>query len=52
MVTQNVDGLHKRAGSNNIIELHGNLFKTRCTKCSQISDNTDSPITPAFKNRG
>ncbi|CAH1391611.1 unnamed protein product [Nezara viridula] len=52
VVTQNVDGLHRRAGSNNVIELHGNLFKTRCTKCSQISDNTDSPITPAFKNRG
>nr|XP_014280778.1 NAD-dependent protein deacylase-like isoform X1 [Halyomorpha halys] len=52
VVTQNVDGLHKRAGSTNVIELHGNLFKTRCTKCSQITDNTDSPITPAFKNRG
>lgn len=52
VVTQNVDGLHKRAGTSNVIELHGNLFKTRCTKCCQISDNTDSPITPAFKNRG
>jgi len=31
VVTQNVDGLHQRAGSKDIIELHGNLFRTRCT---------------------
>ena len=29
VVTQNVDGLHERAGSKNIIELHGNIFRTR-----------------------
>ena len=32
VVTQNVDGLHHRAGSRNIIELHGNLFRTRCVR--------------------
>jgi NAD-dependent deacetylase len=31
IVTQNVDGLHARGGSTNIIELHGNLFRVRCT---------------------
>lgn len=31
VVTQNVDGLHARAGSERIIELHGNIFRTRCT---------------------
>lgn len=30
LITQNVDGLHQRAGSRNIIELHGNIFRTRC----------------------
>ncbi len=30
LVTQNVDGLHQRAGSNNVIEFHGNLFEDRC----------------------
>ena len=44
VVTQNVDGLHARAGSRNIIELHGNMFKTRCTKCNEVLVNTDSPI--------
>lgn len=31
VVTQNVDGLHERAGSRDLIELHGNIFRTRCT---------------------
>lgn len=35
LVTQNVDGLHLRAGSERIIELHGNLLRTRCTECSR-----------------
>ena len=32
VVTQNVDALHARAGSRNIIELHGSLFRVRCTR--------------------
>ena len=31
LITQNVDGLHARAGSRNIVELHGNLARTRCS---------------------
>jgi NAD-dependent deacetylase len=31
LITQNVDGLHRRAGSSDPIELHGSLFQTRCT---------------------
>ncbi len=30
LITQNVDGLHERAGSRNIIELHGNIMRTKC----------------------
>jgi NAD-dependent deacetylase len=33
LVTQNVDDLHRRAGSQRIVELHGNLFVTRCSHC-------------------
>ncbi|MFY9824591.1 MAG: NAD-dependent deacylase [Thermoanaerobaculia bacterium] len=31
LITQNVDGLHHRAGSRNVVELHGNLRLTRCS---------------------
>lgn len=43
IVTQNVDGLHQRAGSTRVIEIHGNLFRTRCSACSRESfdDNDD-----------
>lgn len=30
LITQNVDGLHQRAGSGNVIELHGNIARTKC----------------------
>ena len=33
LVTQNVDGLHARAGSRDPIELHGSIWKVRCTRC-------------------
>ena len=34
VITQNVDSLHQRAGSKNVLELHGNLREARCTRCS------------------
>jgi NAD-dependent deacetylase len=33
LATQNVDSLHLRAGSRNVVELHGSLRETRCTRC-------------------
>jgi NAD-dependent deacetylase len=36
VLTQNIDGLHEKAGSKNIVELHGNIFKAECTKCKSI----------------
>ncbi len=35
LVTQNVDGLHRRAGSRRLVEMHGNLFQSRCSSCSR-----------------
>ncbi len=33
LVTQNVDGLHERAGTKNVVRLHGSLWTLRCTAC-------------------
>src|SRR6188508_2974675 len=41
VVTQNVDDLHERAGSRNIIHLHGELLKVRCNKTSQVFECKD-----------
>jgi len=34
LATQNVDGLHQRAGSRRVVEMHGSLWRTRCAVCS------------------
>lgn len=34
VLTQNVDGLHRAAGSENVIEIHGNVHELRCTRCA------------------
>jgi len=38
LITQNVDSLHRKAGSQNIIELHGNILRSRCVDCGVRSD--------------
>ena len=37
LVTQNIDDLHERAGSQRVIHMHGELLKARCTACGQAS---------------
>ncbi|MBI3399037.1 MAG: NAD-dependent deacylase [Deltaproteobacteria bacterium] len=44
LITQNVDGLHQLAGSKNIIELHGNIWRVRCLSCGKITVNRVVPI--------
>jgi len=38
VITQNIDNLHRRAGSRNVIEYHGNAFKLRCLNCGSRFD--------------
>jgi NAD-dependent deacetylase len=33
LVTQNIDGLHQKAGSREVVELHGSIWRARCTVC-------------------
>jgi len=37
LITQNVDGLHREAGSRKLLEIHGNLWEVTCTKCSLVN---------------
>jgi NAD-dependent deacetylase len=44
LITQNIDGLHRDAGSRKLSEIHGNIWMVRCTACSRVSENRDVPI--------
>ena len=38
LITQNVDGLHRMAGSRNVLELHGNIQRVRCAECYTFTE--------------
>ncbi|CAE6489104.1 MAG: NAD-dependent deacylase [Candidatus Nitrosotenuis sp.] len=40
VLTQNIDGLHQRAGSRNVYELHGSIVRIKCTACSFVENIT------------
>jgi NAD-dependent deacetylase len=42
VITQNIDALHARAGSTNVIELHGRLNRTRCSACDRPPFDDDA----------
>jgi len=44
LITQNVDGLHYAAGSRNVLELHGNIWRVRCLSCRARSENRQVPL--------
>ena len=50
VVTQNIDGLHQKAGSKNVLELHGSVYRNYCTKCGKfhtaefVKESADIPM--------
>lgn len=44
VVTQNVDGLHIRAGSSRVVELHGTMRRVLCTHCGQVFDRRNLAV--------
>ena len=56
IVTQNVDNLHERAGSHNILHMHGELLKMHCTKTLKVfsieGDLNQSTVCPCCKVTG
>jgi NAD-dependent deacetylase len=47
LATQNVDGLHRAAGSRNVLEVHGSLHRTRCLGCGTVANRGLEPLGPA-----
>jgi NAD-dependent deacetylase len=47
LVTQNVDGLHRVAGNQNVLEIHGSLRRTRCLGCREVKDRGLDPLGDA-----
>jgi NAD-dependent deacetylase len=54
LITQNVDGLHRMAGSQNVLELHGNIQRVRCADCYAFTDiwGDDSESVPGCRECG
>jgi NAD-dependent deacetylase len=44
LITQNVDGLHRMAGNQNVLELHGNIQRVRCADCQTFTETWDDDI--------
>ena len=44
IVTQNIDGLHQRAGCTDVIELHGSLWRLRCAATGTVVENFEVPL--------
>lgn len=44
LITQNIDGLHQKAGANQVLELHGNIWKLRCTREETLFENRETPL--------
>ncbi|KAF9116699.1 NAD-dependent protein lipoamidase sirtuin-4 [Mortierella sp. AM989] len=41
LITQNVDGLHQKAGARNVVELHGTLHRVKCMSCGHEEDRSE-----------
>lgn len=47
LITQNVDGLHAKAGSRKLLEMHGSLWRVKCTVCTHArEDHSELPDMP------
>jgi NAD-dependent deacetylase len=44
LITQNVDGLHRAAGSRRLLEIHGSIRRVRCTGCGKVEDRGTEPL--------
>ncbi|MCB1158203.1 MAG: NAD-dependent deacylase [Leptospiraceae bacterium] len=50
LITQNVDGLHRRAGNAKIVEIHGNIFHAKCKICDWKDEFLEIPLKKEIPN--
>lgn len=56
IITQNVDALHERAGSRDVIDLHGLIDKEICSSCGEVTARAEvqarlsTPTRPTYRN--
>lgn len=48
LLTQNIDGLHQEAGSRAVVELHGSLWRLKCTRCAEKWTDRTVPLEKAI----
>lgn len=46
LLTQNIDGFHRDAGSRNVVELHGNIWEVRSAAGGEVTENRQVPLDP------
>jgi len=56
LITQNIDGLHERAGHRDVIDLHGRIDRVICMNCHQLTDRSElhdrlALLNPGYENR-
>ncbi len=49
VITQNIDGLHQKAGSKEVLELHGSVHRNYCQKCHKLYDASISSNQKAYR---
>lgn len=52
VITQNIDGLHQRAGATDVTELHGSLWRVRCGACGVVAEDLSVPIAARHHSCG
>lgn len=46
VITQNIDGMHQRAGARDVVELHGSLWRVRCDREAIVREDVSIPMEP------
>ncbi|CAL8279513.1 unnamed protein product [Lota lota] len=52
IITQNIDDLHRQAGSKHVLNIHGSVMETRCVSCGDVAVNHQHPVCASLEGKG